>query len=68
LCIIGPDNSIRAGNAGAGPELPHNLVSLRVDFDDSIVELIGDQDIACLVELLSLGLGQKAVDEKETSE
>src|SRR5260370_20274616 len=51
LGVISADNSGGANVRGASSELPHDVAS-RIDFDDAIVELIGDEDVARMIEFL----------------
>src|SRR6266446_4700896 len=49
LGVIGADDGTRRDVARAASELPHDIAT-GVDLDDAIVELIGDEDVAGLVE------------------
>ncbi len=49
LGVVGADDRARGGVARTVSKLPDDVAS-RIDFDDPIVELVGNEDIAGLIE------------------
>src|SRR5436853_6800885 len=52
--VIRPDNGARPGNARSIAEVPNDLVVLRIDFNHSVIELVGDDNMSWLVETIFL--------------
>ena len=49
--VVGAHDAVGTGNVRAVAEGPDHLVGFGIDFDDAIVELIGDEKVSIRVRL-----------------
>ncbi len=65
VAIVYTDHGVWSGDARAVSEVPNYSVIAGIHFDDTVVELIGNENVAAGVEIISLAKsGYAGCDEK----